>query len=390
MLGSFILRVEEHKALSTISELRAKYENVEGMEEFIKLLNDQEETIKSNKTSGTLTLEVLKSVNEIIDAKRPYEEPSAEVEEMVGDSVSTEESSANDAKAESYTSEFKKRLAMGAVTPETHSDDHLEKAVGEEDSDSTDPSPANDVEPKISTAEFKKRLIKAMNTPEKHHEVYPIYYEEDDESEPEASGNSNDYTYESSESYSSDCEQESNTENQEPEEVYAPNLVKEISLSIYLPTNLPKDYYGKLDIDGKRGSFATKCINHAIDKNVFLKRNANKRRLIFNFNFPYTDKINGVGKMYTNVLAPAEVDDEGDAWFYVNVSFKQAIDKNNIPDEVLERIAYWMKESIRDYGLYMLTHDINWSFTDGFVFGLIIDDDRLDDLDFLRSRINKC
>lgn len=74
--------------------------------------------------------------------------------------------------------------------------------------------------------------------------------------------------------------------------------------------------------------------------------------------------------MDTNVLAPAEVDDEGDAWFYVNVRFKQAIDKNTIPDEVLEHIAYWMKESIRDYGLYMLNHDIYWFFNDGFSFGL--------------------
>ena len=71
--------------------------------------------------------------------------------------------------------------------------------------------------------------------------------------------------------------------------------------------------------------------------------------------------------MYIKVLAPAEVDDEGDAWFYVNVRFKQAIDKNNIPDEVLERIAYWMKKSIRDYGLYRLSHDTYWYFNDGFV-----------------------
>ena len=226
-----------------------------------------------------------------------------------------------------------------------------------------------------------------MNTPENHHEEYPIDYEEDEEPESEASGNSNDYTYESSESYSSDCEQESNTEDQEPEAVYVPNLVKKNSLSICLPTDLPKDYDGMIDVKGMRGTTAATFLNDAIEIHVRDRRRYNKRHLYFSYNLPNTDKIDSIGKMETNVLAPVEVDEKGNAWFYVDVRFKQSIDKNSIPDEVLERIAYWTRLAYRDYDPYSLDDFRERIPTEHLICFLRVDLSNLDDLNFIRNCI---
>ena len=133
----------------------------------------------------------------------------------------------------------------------------------------------------------------------------------------------------------------SDSSNVESTEVSATEsmMVRELHFSVYLPTKLPKNRKGKLKLDVDQ-------VNRSILSTLDSVRRYNPKMSGYEFGQFY-----GKDNCQVSLKYPVKIDDEADAWFFVDVKFDKDVDKLNMPEDELRTINYYIYR-IHGYNRY--------------------------------------
>ena len=380
MFENIKLKKEVDNALAYISDLRTKYEDVDGAEEFLELLDEEEEAIKISFVKGMLTSERLKGVCEFIEMNeqefKAKETPGAAPSKEADVPVSRGSSPANEVESDSSSSDPMNRFSVHKNKPQTDS---------VTDTVSTGSGTPSEEENDSSSSDPMKRFSGLKNITRQHNtECRVIEVDHDDDSGSTTSSYSSGNIYSGINGYTGfkiDLPGYGSygiTDNQKTEETVLSNPVKAFSVFVNLPTNIPKTITGKLKLGDSKGEAVAAWVNGAIKNNINTIRRVNPKVIHFAFDSYYNRTAYGWGNIDIKVRQPATIDEKGDAWFYVDVRFGKDVDKDNVPDEIMEEIAWIIRKSYTDYHITVID--------DPFLL-LKIDFKKLEDLDFLRSCI---
>ena len=384
MFENMKLKKEVDNALAYISDLRTKYEDVDGAEEFLELLDEEEEAIKISFFQGSLTSERLKGVCEFIEMNeqefKAKETPGAAPSKEANVPVSRGSSPANEVESDSSSSDPMNRFSFHKNKPQTDS---------VTDTVSTGSGTPSEEENDSSSSDPMKRFSGLKNITRQHNtECRVIEVDHDDDSGSTTSSYLSANIYSGVNSYSGfniDLPGYGSygiTNNQKSEEPALSNPVKAFSVFVNLPTNIPKNMFGKLKLGDSKGEEVASRVNGAIERNINTMKRVNPKVSFFMFDSYYSREAYGWGKLDIKVRQPATIDEKGDAWFYVDVRFNKEVDKDNVPDEIMKEIASIIWKSYTDYSLTVIDAPY-----DGVSWYLKIDFKKLEDLDFLRSCI---
>ena len=185
--------------------------------------------------------------------------------------------------------------------------------------------------------------------------------------------------------------------NNETTEVQSMNccLVKELHFSVYVPTNLPRNSDGKINYLSSDSQYVANKVNDAIRAIIYdAQKQARKRCHNFYEYDMYKDKITPLDHDYLvihwriKIQKPATVDDEGDAWFYVDIEFEEEIDKNNMPEELMRDIVYEIEYSYNVYK-YWLNSSNGFSSKEWFLLDVNFEKLRENNYEFFKALVER-